>query len=107
MSYNTSTKKFYGLSAILPDIPQDYSNGVTIPFKSYTSEDIYTINIILNKKTLKWNFECNCGTKFNIGKRTKCKHISYILFSMLEELNAPEINDTSSELLKTFEALGI
>ena len=107
MSYNTSTKKFYALSTILPNIPQDYSNGVLIPFKSFTSDDIYTINIILNKKTSKWKFECNCGTKFNIGKRNKCKHISYIIFSMLEELHVPEVNETGLELSKTFEELGI
>jgi hypothetical protein len=107
MSYNTSTKKFYALSTILPNIPQDYSNGVTIPFKSFTSEDMYIVNITLNKKTLKWKFECNCGTKFNIGKRIKCKHISYIIFSMLEELNSPEINEEGLELSKSFEELGI
>jgi hypothetical protein len=105
MSSNTSQKKFYELSTILPDIPQDYSNGVSIPFKSFTSKDIYVVTLNLNKASKKWKFQCNCGTKFNIGKRTKCKHISYLILSLFEELNEPESHET--DLLKTFDAMDI
>ena len=102
---NTTSNKVYNLDKVLPNIPQDYSNGIMIPVKSFTSEDVYTVSIKLNKHHRKFNLECNCGSKFSIGKRNKCKHILYTIMSLLEEFQ--DTGEPSPAILKSFSEFGI
>ena len=65
-----------------------------IPIKSFTSEDIYYINILYNKSKKKLEFNCTCGTKFNIPIRNNCKHIKEIKKSFDEiPVKKDEINN--------------
>jgi len=77
----------------------DNSNFISInsciPIKSFTSEDIYYINILYNKNKKKLEFNCTCGLKFNIPQRTKCKHILEIKKTLNEQPDSKkdEINN--------------
>jgi hypothetical protein len=65
-----------------------------VQIKSFTSEDIYYINILYNKYRKKLEFKCTCGLKFNFQYRTKCKHILKIKETFNEEyLLEYEINN--------------
>lgn len=104
MSNNTSSK-LYSIDKVLPNIPQDYSNEIIIPVKSFTSENIYTVIFKLNKNHKRFNLECNCGSKFSIAKRNKCKHISYVIMSLLGE--SQDTAEPTAEILKSFDEFGI
>lgn len=58
---------------------------MNIPVKSSSSNDIYFVSV--NSNNQNFDLECTCGLKFGIGKRKKCKHITYIINTMLEEKN--------------------
>jgi hypothetical protein len=56
---------------------------MNIPVKSSSSTDIYYISVKSNNTN--FDLECTCGLKFGIGKRKKCKHINYVINTILEE----------------------
>ena len=69
-----------------------------VPIKSFSSKDIYYITIVYNKSRKRLEFNCTCGLKFDIGQRTKCKHITKIKKSLHELPVADNFNDVLSNL---------
>lgn len=68
-------------------IPEEYENNLVIPVQSFASDNMYYVLIKNNKNNHNFDINCSCGTNFNLDKRTKCKHISFIVKSLIESHN--------------------
>ena len=58
----------------------------SIYIKSFTSDKLYTINIFENMKDThsdKYYCECNCGMQYIQKPRRKCKHIAFLISSIM------------------------
>jgi hypothetical protein len=77
----------YIIGSILSKDRKCVENTLTIPIQSMTSEDEYNIRIVLNNDTRDFDLLCTCGMKFTGQIRTKCKHINYVILSLLEKRN--------------------
>lgn len=77
-------------------------NILAIPVSSETSESEYEVYLNISKEKI--SCQCSCGMKFGIGLRNKCKHISHIIYSLVnkvsdnEELSQTKIAETLKEL---------
>ena len=78
-----------------------FNGQLCIPVKSFTSDDIYYINVLLDKDLNKIKYNCNCGNKYSVGSRSKCKHISHIKLSCFDNINIG-IKTFSKEIDKYF-----
>lgn len=61
------------------------NNILKIPIKSFSSDDIYSVTIYVNNKN-EFCGECNCGLKYNVGIRKKCKHIAYCINTLVNPI---------------------
>ena len=85
-----------------------------IIMKSYTSEKLYTIEICENKSHKdknKFYCLCDCGVQYTDMKRTRCKHIGYIIASIFDNITNNKsnvkfmnrtINRTINNIIKRF-----
>jgi len=83
----------YIIGSILSKDRKCVENTLTIPIQSMTSEDEYNIRIVLNNDTRDFDLLCTCGMKFTGQIRTKCKHINYVILSLLEKRNQSSKKD--------------
>tara|TARA_B110000037_G_scaffold119830_1_gene136962 strand:- start:3889 stop:4677 length:789 start_codon:yes stop_codon:yes gene_type:complete len=54
-----------------------------VQVKSFTQDKLY--NVSIKKDNERLYFLCDCGEQFGAGKRKKCKHIKFILTSVLQK----------------------
>lgn len=67
-----------------------------IIMKSYTSDKLYTIEICENKSHKDKNrfyCLCDCGVQYTDMKRTRCKHIGYIIGSIFDNMTNNKTSD--------------
>ena len=69
------------------EIKAENFNTYHIPIKSFTSDDQYCVTIKKNILEDEIYYECNCGVKYGIVKRNKCKHIAYIIVNLNQSIN--------------------
>ena len=72
-------------NAIINDNTIVENNILKIPIKSFSSNDIYSVTIYVNNKN-EFCGECNCGLKFNVGLRKKCKHIRHCINNLINPI---------------------
>jgi len=78
-----------------------FDGELCIPLKSFTSDDIYYINISLDKTLDKIKYNCTCGNKYGVGYRTRCKHISHIKLLCFDNIDIG-VKTSSKEIDKCF-----
>lgn len=78
-----------------------FNGELCIPIKSFTSDDIYYINISLDKNLDNIKYNCTCGNKYGTGLRSRCKHISHIKLSCFDNIDVG-IKTSSKEIDKYF-----
>ena len=103
---NKLTKKdfteYFGIDNLSELSIHSTKNILAIPVSSETSESEYEVYLNMSKENI--TCQCSCGMKFGIGLRNKCKHISHIIYSLVnkvsdnEELSQTKIAETLKEL---------
>lgn len=83
-------------------IIDDNQNKLYIPIKSSTSNEEY--KIFVNEK---FKLTCNCGVKFGLNLRTKCKHIDRISNLSFIEIQGLLINKDTDNINKLLNTLSI
>jgi hypothetical protein len=79
-------------------------NILAIPISSETSESEYEVYLNISKE--KMTCQCSCGMKFGIGLRNKCKHISHIIYSLVDKVSDNE-ELSQTKMYETLKELGI
>jgi len=93
----------YIIGSILSKDRKCLENTLIIPIQSMTTNDEYNIRIVLNNDTRDFDLLCTCGMKFTGQIRTKCKHINYVILSLLEKRNQTSKLDKNEQVIKQIE----
>ena len=79
-------------------------NILAIPISSETSQSEYEVYLNICKEKI--TCQCSCGMKFGVGLRNKCKHISHIIYSLVNKVSDKE-DLSQTKMFETLKKLGI
>jgi uncharacterized protein Smg (DUF494 family) len=100
--------KLYNINDILSSKVLSKNPYIIFPISSMSSSSEYEVCFKLNQCEKNINSMCTCGLKFNVGIRNKCKHISHIIYYMINKMseNDRKLREKTNKLITDLGDLG-